>query len=331
MVAVLTEKGFVLKNVKKPVVGEKDVLIRVKSVGICGTDLAIYKRTYKIPLPRILGHEFTGVIAAVGKEVTGLSEGDRVTSEINITCGKCYYCTHGMPTHCISRTAVGISRDGALAEYIVVPAKNIHKLPENVDFDKGTFIEPLAAAIQTFRMSPVSEEDVIAIYGSGKMALLISQVAKVLGATKVIVIGRNNKKLQLAKELGADVVVNVNEEDPVKAVKAEGHNVGADIVVEATGNPDVLENAIKMTRSRGTLALKSTHGISTPINVTEIVVRELKLQGSRCGDFPSAIKMLKIGKIKVEPLISEIYPLEKVSDAFSAALSSRTIKVIVHP
>ena len=331
MAAIFTEKGFVLKDVEKPPLGEDDVLIRVKSVGICGTDLAIYKRTYKIPLPRILGHEFTGVIAEVGKKVTNLLKGDRVTSEINITCGKCYYCTHGMPTHCINRTAVGISRDGALAEYIAVPAKNVHKLPENINFDEGTFIEPLAAAIQTFRMSPISKEDVIAIYGSGKMALLISQVAKVFGAAKIIVIGRNNKKLQLAKELGADVVVNVNEKDPVEVVKAEGHGVGADIVVEATGNPDVLEKAIKMTRSRGTLAVKSTHGIKAPINITEVVVRELGIQGSRCGEFPPAIEMLEKGKIKVKPLISEVYPLEKVTDAFKAALSSSTIKVIVHP
>ena len=329
--AVLTEKGFILKEMEKPVIKDKEVLIRVKAVGICGTDLAIYKRTYKISLPRILGHEFTGVVDAVGENVTSVSIGERVTSEINITCGKCYYCTHGMPTHCMNRTAIGISRDGAMAEYIAVPEENVHRLPKNIDFDEGTFIEPLAASIQTFKMSPLKKSDTVAIYGSGKMALLILQVAKALGASKVIVIGRNKKKLELAKKLGADKIIDVTYEDPVNAIKEETYGVGADMVVEATGNPEVLKNAIEMTRSRGTLALKSTHGISSPLNVTEIVVRELRIQGSRCGEFPPAIKLLKENKIQVKPLISEIYPLNRITDAFNAALDSRTIKVIVHP
>ncbi|MGQ4891549.1 MAG: zinc-dependent alcohol dehydrogenase [Candidatus Njordarchaeia archaeon] len=329
--AVLTKKGFEVKDVPVPQVGENDVLIRVMSAGICGTDLAIYKGSYRIELPRILGHEFAGVVEKVGENVEGLDVGERVTSEINVTCGKCYYCTHGMRTHCIHRKAIGISRDGAFAEYVVVPAENVHRLPQNIDFDQGTFVEPLAAAIQTFEMTPINKGNTVAIYGSGKMGLLILQVAKVFGAGKVIVIGRTNSKLELAKSLGADDVINVENVDPVKAVREETGGIGADIVVEATGNPTVLNNAIRMTRSRGIISVKSTHGLNVSLNLTEIVVRELRIQGSRCGNFKKSIEMLEKNKIQVKPLISAIYTLEKIEKAFKTALKKETIKIVLKP
>jgi len=329
--AILTEKGFIFKDVPDPSPKENEVVIKVKSAGICGTDLAIFKGSYKINLPRILGHEFAGVIEEVGRSVKKFKVGDRVTSEINVTCGKCFYCKHGMPTHCLNRKAIGISRDGAFAEYVVVPAENVHRLPKNISFDEGTFIEPLAAAIQTFEMAPIKKGDTVAIYGSGKMALLILQVAKVYGAGKVIVIGRTPKKLELAKTLGADVTINVHEGDPVETVKEETEGIGADMVVEATGDPSVLQNVVKMVRSRGTISIKSTHGLQARLDVTEIVVRELKIQGSRCGNFIKAIEMLRKGHVKVNPLISATYPLSKIEEAFNEALKSETVKIILKP
>ena len=329
--AVLTEKGFLIKEMPLPSLSPNDVLIRVKSVGICGTDIAIYKGTYKKPLPLILGHEFSGVIEKVGDSVRNLTEGMRVTSEINITCGHCYYCTHGMKTHCINRRAIGISRDGAMAEYIVVPAENVHEIPDMLSFDEATFVEPLAAAIETFEMAPLDESSNVVVYGSGKMGLLILQVAKYLGAKKVIVIGRTQWKLDLAKKLGADVVINSKHENVIPRVLEECNGVGCDYLIEATGNPNVLKECFKLVRARGVISLKSTHGIDTEINITDIVVRELRIQGSRCGPFKPAIKLLSEKKVIVTPLISKIYPLDKVTEAFKSAMSSETIKVILHP
>ncbi|MGQ4832886.1 MAG: zinc-dependent alcohol dehydrogenase [Candidatus Asgardarchaeia archaeon] len=329
--AVLTESGFKIKELPIPSISSNDVLIRVKSVGICGTDIAIYKGTYKKNLPLILGHEFSGVIERVGPSVKNLAEGMRVTSEINIVCNHCYYCTHGMRTHCINRKAIGISRDGAMAEYVVVPAENIHIIPDSLSFDEATFIEPLAAAIETFEMAPLGKDDNIVIYGSGKMGLLIAQVAKIFGAKKVIVIGRTQWKLDLAKELGADVVINTKNEDVFSRVLEECNGVGCDYLVEATGNPEVVKDCFKLVRSRGVVSLKSTHGENVELNITDIVVRELRIQGSRCGPFEPAIKLLREKKVKVKPLISKIYPLEMVEEAFREAMSSDTIKVILHP
>ena len=329
--AILTEKGIIVKNVPKPNISNTDVLIRVKSVGICGTDIAIYKGTYKKNLPLILGHEFSGVVEEVGENVKNVSVGDRVTREINISCGSCYYCSHGMPTHCLNRKAIGISTDGAMAEYVKVPARNVHRLPDQIDFDDGTFVEPLAAAIETFIMSPIKENSCVVIYGSGKMGLLIAQVAKVYGAEKTIVIDKVDWKLKLAKQLGVDVTINSQNENVKARVLEECNGVGADIVVEVTGSPSVFSKCFDIVKARGTIALKSTHGVNTPINITDIVVRELKIQGSRCGPFEPAIELLSSGEIKVKPLISKIFPIDETDEAFKAAMSPDTIKVIIHP
>jgi len=330
--ALLTEKGFIIKDVQKPRIGKTEALIRVKSVGICGTDLAIYKGTYKFPLPRILGHEIAGEIAEIGSNKSKFNIGDRVTTEINITCGKCYYCMHGLKTHCINRKALGITEDGGFAEYVKVPIINLHKIPDNITYNQATFIEPLAASIQAFRLTPIKEkESFVVVYGTGKMGLLEIQVAKILGAAKVIAIGRSDSQLKLARKLGADVTINSTKEDPIQRVKDETEGLGADITVECTGNPEVINKAIKMTRNRGTVALKSTHGIFVNIDITQIVVREMNLQGSRCGEFPPAIEMLKNKQVKVDSLISAEYSLDKIEEAFQFAMKRGVIKVIIHP
>ncbi|MHA1650957.1 MAG: zinc-dependent alcohol dehydrogenase, partial [Candidatus Helarchaeota archaeon] len=142
------------EDIPIPKLKDTEVLIKVKAVGICGTDLSILKGSYKIPVPRILGHEFSGVVSEIGKKVTNVQVGDRVTSEINITCGNCYFCKSGQKTQCISVRAIGIFEDGAFAKYVKVPESNLHNIHE-LPFEEATFIEPLAAAIQTFEMAPL--------------------------------------------------------------------------------------------------------------------------------------------------------------------------------
>ncbi len=326
--AVFDGKGIILKeDVNVPKLRDTEVLIKVKAVGICGTDLSILKGTYQIPVPRILGHEFAGVVSEIGKKVTTVQVGDRATSEINLTCGNCYFCKSGQPTQCLSVKAIGIYEDGAFAKYIKVPESNLHNIFD-IPFEDATFIEPLAAALQTFEMEPLHENDkTIVIIGAGKLGLLLLQIVKLKGR-KAIVVSKSH--LNLAKELGADIIIPL-EKDPIKKVMEETKNIGADIVIEATGTTDSIDLALSLVRNRGIINLKSTSGIRSMTDLTQIVVRELRLQGSRCGPFPPAIQLLQNGKVQVKPLISATFPLTQINEAIDAATKSENIKIILLP
>ncbi|MHA1270939.1 MAG: zinc-dependent alcohol dehydrogenase [Candidatus Helarchaeota archaeon] len=324
--AVLTEKGIKINEVPKPNVGVNDVLIKNMAVGICGTDISIVKGDYRVPLPRILGHEIAGVVEQIGTNVKDIQIGDRVTSEINISCGKCYFCKKGEKTQCLKVKALGIYIDGGFAEYTVTPSYNVHKIG-NINFDDATFIEPLAAAINTFEMSPLKEDHKnIVIIGTGKLGLLILQVAKLTGR-KIIAVGRSH--LNIATKLGADFIIDVKKDDFEKKIMEITDGIGADVVVETTGNPNGIEMGMKIIRNRGLFCLKSTHGLMVPIDVTAIVVKELHIQGSRCGNFQHTIKLFD--KINVKPLISGIFNLDNIDNAFKMAQNSENIKIIIHP
>ncbi len=314
------------EDIDVPKVKDNEILIKTKAVGICGTDLSILKGTYKIPVPRILGHEFSGIISEIGKKVTTVQVGDRVTSEINISCGNCYFCKTGQRTQCTSVRAIGIYEDGALAKYVKVPESNVHKI-HDIPFEEATFIEPLAAALQTFEMSPLRDTDKnVVILGAGKLGLLILQVVKNKGR-KAIVVGRSH--LELAKKLGADLTIGIDK-DPVKRIMEETE-IGADVVIECTGIPESVDLAMALVRNRGTIDLKSTHGIRWMTDLTQIVVRELEIQGSRCGPFPPAIQELEKRTIHVMDLISANFPLTQIREAIDVASKAGTIKVVVLP
>ena len=324
--AVLTKKGLDIKQVPTPILGKKDILIKNYSVGICGTDLSIINGDYKIPMPRILGHEFAGVIEKVGSEVKKFKIGDRVTSEINISCGNCYFCKTNQRTQCLTVKALGIYLDGAFAEYTLTPDYNVHKIGE-ISFDDATFIEPLAAAVNTFEMSPLKDEHKnIVIIGAGKLGLLILQVVK-LKKRKIIVIGHSH--LDMAKKLGANIIINSKDENWKQKILQFTNGIGADVVVETTGNPKGIKMGMKIIRNRGLFCLKSTHGLMVPIDVTALVVKELHIQGSRCGNFESTINIFD--KIRIKPLISKIYSLENISLAVKSAQQHENIKIILHP
>lgn len=330
--AVFDRNEIKIKEVSKPKPTNSQALIRVKAAGICGTDLAIVKGHLPTPTPLILGHELAGQVVEVGKNVDSSWIGKRVTSEINSNIDfECFYCKREIFTQCISRKALGIDIDGAFAEFIAVESYLLHEVPRSISFEEATFIEPLAAAFQIFQMMPLEHDDrTITIFGLGKLGLLISQVAKMNGLDLIVVDG-SEKKLALAKKYGASYVLNYLEiEDiPQKIQKITG-GLGADIVVDATGNPKALHDIISSCRTRGKLHIKSTHGLATPINLTDIVVRELTLYSSRCGPFEKAIEGLKSGKIHVKELISQEYRLEDIHKAISSYERSRDhIKTII--
>ena len=330
--AIFDGKNVSITELPIPKINDNQVLIKVNAVGICGTDIAILKGTLPTPTPIILGHEFAGEIVKVGNNVDKKWMGKRVTSEINSNIDfNCYYCNQKQYSQCISRKAIGIDIDGAFAEYIAVNSYLIHEIPDNITFHEATFIEPLAAAYQTFEMMPLDQEDnTIAIFGVGKLGLLLIQVAKEKGL-KVIAIDGSKKKLQLAKKLGADWLINrLEENEIVKKIKELSNEIGVDIVLESSGNPNVISEVIAACKTRGKIHIKSTHGIEVPINLTELVIREITLYTSRCGPFDKAIEGMKSGKIIVDNLISNSFPLNEINAAIESYNKNRdNIKIII--
>jgi alcohol dehydrogenase len=307
-----------LKNIPNPIAGKNQALIYIHAIGVCGTDLAIVNGKISTPVPIILGHEFAGEIIDINnKNLKQHWIGKRVTSEINTnTCGTCFYCKQGISTHCIKRKALGIHTNGAMAEFIAVDINLLHEIPDSISYNEATFIEPLAAAYQTFEMMPLTSHDkTIAVFGMGKLGLLLLQVAKQY-ELEIIAVDGSEHKLRIAKKLGASFIINHHKEKDIpQKIKTKWEN-GADIVIDATGNPNALDVILSSCRSRGKIHIKSTHGISAPINLTEIVQREIIIYTSRCGTFSKAIQGLKTQKVKVNDLISKIFPLERAVEAF---------------
>ncbi|MHA1491772.1 MAG: zinc-dependent alcohol dehydrogenase [Promethearchaeota archaeon] len=320
MKAAVFDKEIKIRDVPQPEPTDSQALIRVKSAGICGTDLAIVRGSLPTPTPLILGHEFAGEVVKIGKNVDSSWLGKRVTSEINSNIdNNCYYCKRKIFTQCLSRKALGIDIDGGFAEYIAVESYLLHEIPSSISYNEATFIEPLAAAYQIFEMMPLELEDkVMVIFGLGKLGLLIAQVAKLKNLNLIVVDG-SEKKLNLAKKYGASHVINRLKMELVpEKIKDLTNGLGADIVVDATGNPEAFKDVVASCRIRGKIHVKSTHGLATPINITDIVVRELTLYASRCGPFEKAIHGLKSGDIQVLKMISKKYLLDEIQNAFNS-------------
>ena len=331
--AVFDGENLILKNVSDPRIKDTQVLARVKNIGLCGTDIAIIEGTLPIPVPIILGHEFAGEVIKVGENVDPKWFKKRVTSEINSNIDfSCYYCKEGKFTQCISRKALGIDIDGALAEYIALESYLLHEIPDSISYDEATFIEPLAAAYQIFETMPLDQSDkTMAIFGLGKLGLLITQVALLKGF-RLIVVDSSHKKLTLAKTLGAQKLINrFDDPNTTNRIKTLTNGLGADVVIDATGNPLAIKDVLDSCRTLGKVHLKSTHGLDTPINLTDVIIRELTLYTSRCGPFDEAIEGLKTGKINVDKLISKKISLKDIGKAVDVYnINQDHIKTIIH-
>ncbi len=333
--AVLTAPGQIsLEARPTPEPEGYEVLIELAYAGVCGTDLAIYCGEYSVPLPLVLGHEFTGYVRKVGSEVPSELLGKLVTCEINNTClskdapEKCPACRRGLPGHCMQRTVLGIIEwDGAFAEIVRAPFRNVHVLPDSISSREGVFIEPLAAAIQTFELSPVREGHVVVVLGVGRLGTLLCSVARERGAT-VVAVDVSESALQRARTFGADYAFTGTDKEVLSKVKNVTGGLGADMVIEATGRAEGLNQALSLVRPRGTVAMKTTCGVpSPPIDATRIAVDEIRIQGSRCGPFEKAIEMMADRGIEVSPLISGVLPLGKVREALERATTETKVLV----
>jgi len=324
---VLTADGLQIADTPLPPLMPGDVRIEVRSVGICGTDIAIWKGDYEVPLPIVLGHEIAGAVHE--SSVPELVPGTPVTTEIDFSCGRCWYCRTGARHNCADKDILGITRDGGLSEYISVPADLVHPLPAGVDVLSATFAEPLASAIKTVSDSPAEEGEPVLIIGSGKIALLLAQVYDASGAD-VYILGRNRWQLGLARQLGLLNTMDLNSDDWKKKILAATHSVGPRIVVEATGNTDGIAMALGIVRNGGTINLKSMHGLDYQLNPTVIVNKELTIHGASRGPYDKALDMLQSGRIEVKRLISKTFHLEDGAKAFEYANQPSVTKVVIN-
>jgi len=299
----------------QPVPPRGEALVRVKLAGICNTDLEI-TRGY-MGFQGILGHEFVGVVERCEDAAF---VGQRVVGEINCYCGTCPTCLAGNPTHCPHRTTLGIwERDGAMADYCVLPVRNLHLVPDSVSDEQAVFTEPLAAALEILEQVHVRPTQRVVVLGDGKLGLLVAQVVRLTGCD-LLAVGRHADKLAILERLGI-----------VTRLASEGMDIKADVVVDCTGHPDGFVSARATVKPRGTLVLKSTFQGQNEVNLTSIVVDEVSLVGSRCGPFAPALRLLVQRLVDVESLITATYPLDKALAAFEHARSRGTLKVLLRP
>lgn len=311
------ELGF-RTDYPKPKAQAEEALIKIKLSGICSTDLEIVKGY--AGFKGVLGHEFVGIVEDTGSTIHQHWRGKRVVGSINIGCQRCPDCLNNKVEHCYQRQVLGIrNKQGAFADYITLPVRNLFQVPESMTDESAVFTEPLAAACRILQQIELSPELKIAVLGAGKLGLLIAQTLVINNAT-ITMLGRSEQSLGLAKKWQLTTGLTSYFDD--------NH---FDIVVDATGTPQGLEQSLRLTRPRGTLILKSTFSTPAPVDLTKLVVAEINLLGSRCGPFDQAIKLLQTDMIPVETMIDGVFGLTDALAAFEYAARPGIKKILLRP
>jgi threonine dehydrogenase-like Zn-dependent dehydrogenase len=293
--------------------------IRLLAGGICSTDLELQRGYYGFS--GTPGHEFVGEVVAVADESAQKWIGRRVVGEINLACGTCEWCLRGLGRHCPTRSVLGIvNHPGAFREFLTMPLRNLHVVPESIPTGHAVFVEPLAAACEILDQVRLPAGGTVAVLGDGKLGLLIAQVLLAHGA-RVQLFGRHREKLAIAERAGASIEIV-----PPKLPRAAFR-----WVVDATGNAEGLRAAVHMCEPRGTVILKSTvHGL-VEVDTAPVIVDEITLVGSRCGRFEPALRLLRTGRVRVDDLIADEFSLEQAPEAFETAARKGVLKVLLRP
>ena len=326
-----------LREIAKPKAKEGQVLIEVKAVGLCGTDIHIFYDEFANNPPVILGHEVSGVTVEIGKGVIGIELGERVTAETYFeTCALCYYCRNGKENLCPNRLSIGSGVNGGMAKYIIVPTKSIHKLPKNVDYTEGAMTEPLACVIHSaLDITKINPGDIVVVSGPGPIGLLAAQVAKQAGAV-VIVIGVkiDIDRLRVAKELGVDHTVNLQEEDVFELVNSLSAGRGAHVVFECAGVEASVGMCLRLVRRAGQYTQIGLVGQEVSFNIDQVIHKEVTVRGGNAsvpGAWLRALKLMESEKIKIKPLISHVLPISEWKKAFNIFKEKSGLKIVLTP
>ncbi len=342
-------KALLLKNYKElevvdmptPEIGPDDLLVRVKACGICGSDVHGFDGSSgrRIP-PLVMGHEAAGEVAAKGANVKRFKDGDRVTFDSTVSCGKCFYCTRGEINLCDNRQVLGVScgdyrRHGAFAEYVVVPQNIAYLLPDSLAFEHAALIEAVSIAVHAVNITPSQLGDTALVVGTGMIGLLVLQAVRLAGCTRVIAVDLDDAKLEVARKFGADEVLNPKTCDVQARITELTNGRGAAVAIEAVGATDPIKTAIAGVRKGGTVTLVGNITPKIELPLQAVVTRQIRLQGSCAsnGEYPACIDLLATGAIKVDPIISAKAPLDEGPAWFDRLYdhNSRLMKVVLQP
>jgi (R,R)-butanediol dehydrogenase/meso-butanediol dehydrogenase/diacetyl reductase/L-iditol 2-dehydrogenase len=325
---------FIERGVPEP--GEHEVVVKIRSSAICGSDMHIFSGKHpSVPLPVTIGHEFSGDVVALGRDITGLTIGDRVTVEPCIVCGTCDACRHGNYGYCEHISFTYRNGDGAMADYITIREFSVYPLPDHLSYNAGALIEPLSVAVHGVRRADIRLGEKVLIIGAGAIGILVTALCSLSGAGEIVVCDYSSHRLAMAREFGATRTVNPKEgEDLEKVVKEVSGGTGMDKSFECVGRETTFIQAMTSLKRNG---LATVIGIfeepNIAINAMRFITHEIRVQGSQgyCWDFPIALQMSK--KIDLEKLVTHVFPLEELQQAMETCFNPATesIKIIIKP
>lgn len=326
--------SMALCTVDEPAPGPGEILVKVLAAGICGSDRHMFKGEYPTAIPVTLGHEFCGIVEAVGADVARFSGGELVTVDPNIACGNCTACRNARPNLCVKLTAIGVTRDGGFAERAVVPEAQAFILPAGLDPVHGAFSEPLACCLHAIDKAAIKAGSSVAILGGGVIGLLMVQLAKLEGAGKIILITRQESRRKMALEVGATHAFDPSAAETVEAVKALTAG-GADVVIECAGVPETFRNGIAMTRRGGTFVLfgVTPAGLEVPVAPFDLLVNEVVIKPAYLNPFTHdrAAALVASGVLELDRLVTRTIGLDEIAGVVGASPEAGEIKVIVRP
>jgi len=332
---------FEYTDAPMPAPADQEVLVRVKAVGICGSDVHGYTGSTgrRIP-PLIMGHEAAGVIEALGAKVTGYAVGDRVTFDSTVYCNECPACRQGRVNLCQNREILGVStptfrRHGAMADYVVVPQWLLYRLPDAVSFEEAALIEPAGVGMHAARITPIDVNDVVVVIGAGQIGLFAMQAARIRGAATLVVMDVREERLAFAKQLGADVTIHSGQGDPAEALRRATGRPAADVVLEAVGLEQTVQLALRLTKLGGNLTLIGNVTPAVQVNLQQIISKEVTIRGSAAiaGEYPACLNYIAQGRLQAKPMISRRMPLAQGQAAFDALHHQEPglVKIVLHP
>jgi L-iditol 2-dehydrogenase len=332
---------FEYSDFPDPAVGDDDVLIHIKACGICGSDVHGFtgKTGRRIP-PLIMGHEAAGIVEGFGKNVSGFENGDRVCFDSTVYCNKCEACRAGLFNRCDKRQVLGVSvpefkRHGAFAEFVAVPWWIVSKIPDELSFVNAALLEPASIGTHAANRARISKDDTVVVIGAGTIGLFILQGARLRSAAKVIAVDINDFRLDLAKKLGADVLINPLKSNLSEAILQETDGKGASVTFEAVGNAKTFANAVAVTRMGGHIVAVGNLENKAEFDLQQFVAKEHTFIGSYAssGEFRDCIELVASGKINVEPLISDVLPMKEGPGAFDRLLKAEEnlLKIVLEP
>ncbi len=327
-----------IRDIPEPQPGPDEVLLQVKAAGVCGSDVHMWRnhQSWKVKLPLVLGHEFSGVVVQVGERVAGFNPGDRVACETAASvCGRCVYCLSSNYNMCPHRLGYGALADGAFTRYVAARPQILHHIPDNVPFEHAALTEPICVAYNALvEKTLINPGDTVVIQGPGPIGIMALQVARLRGAGTLIVIGAeiDSRRLAVAAELGAHYTLTLPKDDPVKLARSLGDGFGADLVVDCTGVSQALRQSLELVRPNGRITKIGWGPQPLDFNLDPLVGKAVTLQGSFSHTYPTwerALQLLSTGQVNLQPVIGGLYPLRRWEEAFRAMESGKNVKSVL--